>query len=49
MTGGLKSVQMDGLLMRLDCNGFKISLFQLQMAVQLETTASWFLMAMVAT
>lgn len=47
--GELKLVQMGGQLIRLDSVGFKISLFQLQMvAIQLEYTISWFLMAMEA-
>ena len=41
----LKLVQMDGHLIRSGSNGLKISLF---LVVQLESTASWFLMAMEA-
>ena len=38
LIGELKSVQIDRLLMILDYNGSRMSLFQLQMAVQLEIT-----------
>ena len=47
--GGLKLVQIDGYLIRSGSNGLKISLFQLLIvAVQLESTISWFLMAIEA-
>ena len=48
LIGELKSVQIDRLLMILDYNGSRISLFQLQMAVQLEIIIFWFLMDMEA-